>query len=115
MELQFDAGIIEWLSTWPGDFEWDEGNRDKNEKHGIAYLEIEQIFEFPVYVAGRIVETGDEARWLLLGEVNVKRWALIVTLRGHKLRVISCRRQRKKEVEFYETFKKEIESPDEKH
>src|SRR3989338_1200457 len=107
MKLRFDPVFFEWFSCWPGEFEWDGGNLHKNEKHGILASEIEMIFDSPVYVAGRIAEADDEGRWLLLGETGAKGWALVVTTRGERLRVISCRRQREKEAESYEEFKKE--------
>lgn len=106
MELQFDPEILTWLSKWTGQFQWDEGNEQKNEKHGITSSQIESIFNAPIYVAGKITSI-EESRWLLLGETNDKGWALIVTVRGQKLRIISCRRQRKEEIKFYEKSKKE--------
>lgn len=112
MKLQFDPNFIYWLSNWEHVFEWDNGNTYKNEKHGVTHSQIEKIFDSPIYVAGRILEKVTEPRWLLLGEINKKGWALIVTLRGRKIRVISCRRQRKGEAKFYEDFKKTIEEPE---
>lgn len=108
MKLLFDPWILKWFSTWSGEFEWDQGNLHKNKKHGITSSQIEKIFDLPIYVAGKILEREEKPRWLLLGETSGKGWALIVTVRGVKLRVISCRRQRRKEARFYESFKKEI-------
>lgn len=107
MQLQFDPEILKWFSSWAGEFDWDEGNTGKNEKHGITRLQIESVFGSPIYVAGKITESLEEPRWLVLGESENKGWALIVTTRDRQLRVISCRRQRKKEAQFYESFKKE--------
>ncbi len=108
MILHLDPEMLEWFSHWPGEFEWDAGNEQKNEKHGISFSDIETIFGSPVYLAGKIVEDREEPRWLLLGETKSKGWALIITTRGQKIRVVSCRRQRKKEAEFYEKLKKEV-------
>lgn len=108
MELEFDPEFIEWFSESSRALEWDEGNIRKNEKHFITYKEIEEIFESPIYVAGKILlSPSEESRWLMLGEANNKGWSLIVTRRREKLRVISCRRQRKKEAQFYESLKEE--------
>lgn len=101
---------MEWYSRWTREFDWDDGNVHKNEKHRIDVFEIEEIFETSVYIAGRILEGETEPRWLLLGETGSKGWSLIVTTRGQKLRVISCRRQRKEEAKFYESLKKKIET-----
>ncbi len=110
MKLKFDPEIIEWFENWSREFEWDEGNLQKNEKHGITSSKIENIFNWHIYIAGKIEEVGTERRWLLLGELKGKGWALVVTTREEKLRIISCRRQRKKEAEAYESFKKEIQN-----
>lgn len=108
MKLLFDPEIITWFENWNKKFDWNKGNTSKNEKHGIKAEEIEKIFETPVYIAGKILESETEDRWLLLGEFKNKGWSLVFTTRGKKLRVISCRRQREKESQFYEEFKKEI-------
>lgn len=105
MVLEQDEHFVRWLERWNGHFDWDRGNYRKNEKHGVTAAEIQGIFEAPVYVAGRIKDPTDEKRYLLLGEGAGKGWALVVTTRGEKLRVISCRRQRKKEGIFYENIK----------
>ena len=84
MKLTFDTEFNEWLSGWNKEFDWDDGNKHKNEKHEISASAIERIFQSRVYVAGKILETGEEARWLLLGEVENKDWALIVTRREAK-------------------------------
>ena len=106
MNLEYDPSIIEWFSNWSGTFNWDAGNQDKNVKHGINHLEIEQIFDAPIYIAGKIIQTLQESRWLILGEWAEKGWSLIITTRGTQLRIISCRRQRKQEAIFYEESKK---------
>lgn len=74
MRLQFDPEIVGWFETWLGEFEWDQGNIDKNEKHGVTSSQIEEIFQFPVYVAGKIMESEEEPRWLLLSERISKGW-----------------------------------------
>jgi uncharacterized DUF497 family protein len=92
------------LAGEPDDFEWDEGNRTKNRKHGVEPHDVEVMFEHPILFAGRIVEpTHEEARWLLLGQHSSGRGlALIFTRRAGRLRPISCRPMRRKERKLYE-------------
>jgi len=86
------------------DFEWDNGNRAKNAKHGVAVGDVESLLAAPVLFAGKIVEPAhNELRWLLLGHTPTGRLlALVFTRRGDRLRPISCRPMRRKEREVYE-------------
>jgi uncharacterized DUF497 family protein len=45
----------------------------------------------------------DEERFLLVGRIGEKHWSAVVTYRGRRIRIISVRRSRKKEVELYES------------
>jgi uncharacterized DUF497 family protein len=47
--------------------------------------------------------TVDEPRWLVIGEIEGKHWSAVVTYRGRRVRIISARRSRKEETEFYES------------
>ncbi len=44
----------------------------------------------------------DEARFLAIGRIEGKHWTAICTLRGEAIRIISVRRARKEEVDYYE-------------
>lgn len=107
MRLADDPEAARWLEDLAGapeDFEWDEGNRDKNRKHGVEAQEVESILGGPILFAGRIVEPAHpESRWLLLGQDRGgRRLALIFTRRGDRLRPVSARPMRRKEREIYE-------------
>jgi uncharacterized DUF497 family protein len=100
------AGL--WLRDFvpdPENFDWDEGNRHKNLKHGISCEEVESLFRQDHYIfAGRMIEPAHpEWRGLILGQDDSGRVvALIFTRRGKKLHSISCRPMREGERRFYE-------------
>jgi len=48
-------------------------------------------------------KSEDEPRFVLIGKVSEKHWSAVVTYREGRIRLISVRRSRKKEVEFYES------------
>lgn len=108
MQLAPDREAVQWLENFVPDsenFDWDEGNIDKNQKHDIEDREIEEIFnEFEYIFAGRIVEPAhNEWRGLILARGEGGRYlALIFARRGEKLRPISCRPMRKEEKRIYE-------------
>ena len=86
-------------------FDWDDGNRHKNLKHGISCEEVESLFRQDRYIfAGRISEPAHpEWRGLILGRGDSGRaLTLIFTRRGERLRPISCRPMREGERRFYE-------------
>ena len=47
--------------------------------------------------------TVDEARWLMIGQIDGKHWSAVVTYRGQRTRIISVRRSRDEEVSIYES------------
>ncbi len=44
-----------------------------------------------------------EIRFLVIGTINQKHWSAIITYRGKNIRIISVRRSRIEEVNFYES------------
>ena len=107
MKLSPDSSLDEWLGGLTGaaeQFDWDAGNRNKGDKHGVEPSDVESLFHRTVFLAGRIVEPAhDEPRWLLLGETDARRrLALIFTRRANRLRPISCRPMRRNERRLYD-------------
>jgi len=84
------------------DFEFDsEKSRGNKKKHGIDFLEAQALWDDPDFIA--IPTTvSDEPRFVIIGKVAGKYWSTIITYRGEKLRIISVRRSRKKEIDIYE-------------
>ena len=84
-------------------FEFDKEKSDRNkEKHGIDFLQAQEIWEDPdcVMIPARTI---DESRLLLIGKYESKIWSAIFTFRGQIIRIISVRRARKNEEEIYKS------------
>ena len=84
------------------DFEFDPVKSASNKnKHGINFEEAKVLWNDP-----RLLEIAatsmDEPRFLLIGRIAGKHWSAIITYRGEKVRIISVRRSRKDEIQYYE-------------
>ena len=84
------------------EFEFDPRKSVANrEKHGIDFIEVqalwndERILEVPV-------RSDDEPRFLVVGTIAAKLWAVFITYRGERVRIISARRARVEEIQRYE-------------
>ena len=85
-------------------FEYDPKKSQSNrEKHGIDFDEAQALWddidrlEIPA-------KTLDEPRYLVIGKISGKHWSAVITYRGGNVRIISVRRSRDEEIEFYESF-----------
>jgi len=86
-------------------FDWDEGNRDKNQiKHNVSTGEAEQIFfNEPLIVLDDDKHSDNERRYAAFGITDKGRTLVIIfTIRSSKIRVISARDMNRKERAFYE-------------
>ena len=92
--------------TWdvPLTFEWDKGNRNKNEKHDVADNECEEAFFDPAKVTlADPLHSESESRYILIGKTQHDRLLFVAfTLRHKKVRVISARDLNKREYFLYE-------------
>ena len=84
-------------------FEYDENKSLSNkQKHGIDFEEAKLLWD-----DDRMVELTasyeDEKRFINIGKINAKFYTVITTMRSGKIRIISARRSRKKEIEIYES------------
>jgi uncharacterized DUF497 family protein len=84
-------------------FEFDEDKSLSNlSKHGIDFIEAQllwldsDLLEIPA-------KTVDEPRFLVIGKIGAKHWSAVVTHRSKNIRIISVRRSRTEEIEFYES------------
>jgi uncharacterized DUF497 family protein len=88
------------------DFDWDDGNARKNDKHGVSMAEAEQVFfNEPLLLIADTKHSKGEPRFHALGKTDEGRSLHITfTLRiaGAKIRVISARDMHKKEHTIYE-------------
>ncbi|MET4025589.1 uncharacterized DUF497 family protein [Marinobacter sp. MBR-99] len=84
-------------------FEFDGTKSQANlDKHGIDFLAAQQLWEDPSLLEVK-AKCVDEPRYLLIGKIGDKHWSAVVTYREGRIRLISVRRSRKKEVELYES------------
>lgn len=84
------------------EFEFDEAKSQANQdKHGIDFVAAQGLWKDPYLLEIR-AKSEDEQRFLLIGKIGGKHWSAVVTYRDARIRLISVRRSRKKEVELYE-------------
>lgn len=85
------------------EFEFDEAKSQANlKKHGIDFRAAQKLWRDPYLLEIR-AKSEDEPRFLLIGKIAEKHWSAVVTYRDARIRLISVRRSRKKEVELYES------------
>lgn len=85
------------------EFEFDEAKSQANlDKHGIDFVAAQVLWKDP-FLLEILAESEDEPRFLLIGKIGDKHWSAVVTYRDARVRLISVRRSRKKEVELYES------------
>lgn len=70
-------------------------------KHGIDFETAKKLWLDPNMLALE-VRTVPEHRLMIIGKIANKHWSAIITYRQHRIRLISVRRSRINEVEFYE-------------
>ena len=91
-----------------GGFDWDEGNSTKSSrKHGVTSEAIEALFHANPFVMGDPRHSGDEKRFLAVGQAGTGRWLVVAfTLRSRQgvklIRPISARYMHAKEASRYE-------------
>ena len=84
-------------------YEYDNNKSLSNkQKHGIDFEEAKLLWN-----DDRMIEITtsyeNEDRFINIGKINTKFYTIVTTLRGEKIRIISARRARKKEIEIYES------------
>ncbi|WP_127347357.1 BrnT family toxin [Pseudidiomarina mangrovi] len=84
-------------------FEFDNDKSQANlEKHGISFHDAQALWDDQDLLEVQ-AKTVDEPRYLVIGLIGSKHWSAVITYRGEKIRLISVRRSRKREVELYES------------
>ncbi len=88
--------------------DWDVGNREKCQKHGLSLADIEFVLRSAHHYLGPdIKHSGEESRSIVIGQTENGRYAFVaVTFRyiegAERIRPISARFMHRKEVERYE-------------
>ena len=84
-------------------FEFDPKKSDTNKsKHGIDLIEAQELWN-DIDLLEIPAKTTDEPRFLVIGKIGEKYWTGIITYRDDNIRIISVRRARNEEIEFYES------------
>jgi uncharacterized protein len=84
------------------EFEWDAGkSRSNQEKHGIDFERARELWQDidRIEIPAR---DQDEPRLLVIGKIDEKHWSAVITYRGENIRIISVRRSRTEEIQYYE-------------
>lgn len=92
----------------PIEFEWDNGNTQKNlKKHGVDNEESENMFlDKGSILTEDLKHSEREERYQLFGNSSLNRLLCIIfTKRKNKIRIISARLMNSKERKFYESQK----------
>lgn len=85
-------------------FEFDTNKSESNqEKHGINFIEAQSLWNDPDLLEIPAKNIQGENRFLLIGKIGDKHWSAVITYRSDSVRIISVRRSRSKEVEYYES------------
>ena len=87
-------------------FEFDPGKSASNKaKHGLDFIEAQRLWSDAnrVRIAAKL--TGGEARYAVLGTIRGRHYTIIVTYRGHRIRIISARASSQAEIQIYEQHK----------
>ncbi len=85
-------------------FEYDENKSKQNlAKHGIDFDVAQSLWNDPGMLEMPSKKVTSETRFLVIGTINQKHWSAIITYRGNNIRIISVRRSRIEEVNFYES------------
>jgi uncharacterized DUF497 family protein len=88
-------------------YEWDEAKREANlRKHGFDFDDADNVLENPNRIT--FVESGrGEKRWRDLAFVETvgSVLAVVYTIRGYNIRIISFRKASRKERREYDNFR----------
>jgi uncharacterized DUF497 family protein len=84
-------------------YEYDENKSLSNkQKHGLDFEEAKLLWKDDRMLE---IETSyeGEVRFISIGKIGTKVYTIVTTYREDKIRIISARRSRKKEIEIYES------------
>ena len=88
-------------------YEWDEAKRESNlRKHGLDFDDADIVFESPIKVTFEVRSRGEDRRLdIALVETNGIVLALVYTVRGYNIRIISFRKASRKERRIYDNLR----------
>ncbi|MBV8763888.1 MAG: BrnT family toxin [Hyphomicrobiales bacterium] len=88
-------------------FDWDWGNREKCQKHGVSIRQIEELFRGVVFVGPDLWHSAAEERFRAIGRTTDQRSIFVAFTwrqRGNQrlIRPVSARYMHQKEVVAHE-------------
>jgi len=87
-------------------FEYDENKSLANKsKHNIDFEQAKELWNDPYSFELPSLQSEDEERFLVLGQINSRNYTAIITYRKENIRIISVRRSRQKEIKLYESIR----------
>ena len=86
-------------------YEYDENKSLSNkQKHGIDFEKAKVLWS-----DDRLLEIktsfSNEKRYINIGKIEKKFYTVVTTYRNDRIRIISARRSRQKEIEIYESWR----------
>lgn len=88
-------------------FEFDPAKSAANkQKHGIDFEEAQTLWRDGNRLEAP-VQLEPELRYVVVGRIGTKYWTAVITYRNEKIRIISVRRARDREIERYENEQEE--------
>jgi len=85
-------------------FEYDSEKSASNfAKHGIDFEMAQALWDDPNLLEIPAKDI-DEPRFLIIGKIDGKHWSAITTYREPNIRIISVRRSRQQEIDYYESM-----------
>ena len=97
-------GVLDEFLAGVEGFEWDAGNADNNwQRHSVRQVEAEQaLLSRPLILTVDVKHSLQEPRFLALGQtVAARQLAVVFTVRGNRVRVISARAMSQTERQVY--------------
>lgn len=88
-------------------FEYDPAKSLKNlAKHSISFKKAQILWNNEITEIKSKNSGNDDSRYLVFGKIDSKHWTAVITKRNNRIRIISVRRSRKKEEQYYEKHHK---------
>lgn len=85
-------------------YKFDELKSDSNKrKHGINFIEAQALWDDLDLLEIPAKNVQGENRYLVIGKIADKHWSAVITYRRDTIRIISVRRSRKEEIQYYES------------
>lgn len=75
------------------------------DKHGIDFELAQTVWLDKDALIATAKHIEDEKRYMIVGKIKERIWAVIFTHRQDSIRIISARKARKEEVNYYEKNK----------